>query len=374
MKILLTLVVAVAFASHAEAQDGGEAARADEPLSLVAEVSGPLVGAPLFAALYLQQPSIRTCLEQSTHPSVVYEITIGRNGRVVGLRLVDPGVALSEPVRACIEPVLRRASFPARHGVSVVTVRIHGDQAPPIGLPAQSVPSQGADQAASAAQVLLRLLEVRGPLSSVVVRRTLSTRLAELRACYAFHLRHRAPFEGDGQLSFTVSAAGAVSASAATELPEALARCLEGQASGWRFPVSSAPTQIAQGLRFNSDVPDWLLPEPTPDARGRRRDILPEGPAARPEIARVVQRRMRHVRACQRAAERRHPGFEGLVTVRFTILPSGSVGSRVVLESSFPRPTPRLDRCLLAEVGRWRFPGWRGGRTELDYPFDFHPR
>ncbi len=381
LSVLVSLCASAALVARGEAQPD-VSTRAAEPLSLI-EVSGPLVADALAPSLEVLQPSVRECIEP-TDRSGVYEIRIGRNGRVIGQRLIsttDPGLAPFETVRACIAGVLRQARFPGRHGVSVAKVRVQRDAGPlSVALqPVRSVAGQAVPAAARTARVERRQLEVRGQLSSVAVRQTVTSRLGEVRACYEFHLRHRGAFEGEGVLTFTVSTAGTVTVSATDALPDGLARCLQGQVAQWRFPESRGPTQIGQGLRFTStgdDVLDperWLLREPSAMQPDHSR-IVPEGNAARPEIARVVRRRMHQVRACQRAAERRFPGFEGLIYVRFTILPSGTVGSRAIGQSSFGHPTPRLERCLLAEVGRWRFPGWRVGQMQVDYPFDFHPR
>src|SRR5947207_1177499 len=86
-------------------------------------------------------------------------------------------------------------------------------------------------------------------------------------------------------------------------------------------------------------------------------------------IQHAVRSHMREVRACYERALERDPAREGTLTVRFTVLSTGQVGSAEV--SSSDLDDPAMEQCVVEAVRRWRFPATQGGRIAVSYPFRF---
>jgi TonB family protein len=109
----------------------------------------------------------------------------------------------------------------------------------------------------------------------------------------------------------------------------------------------------------------------------------PEGAATRPAdggtpvvvgsldkelIREVIHANRDRIRGCyERALSER--AFEGKVAVKFTIAPSGEVGSAEVVGDT---QNDSLAKCVAAEVLRFKFPKPKGGGSvTVTYPFIF---
>jgi TonB family protein len=93
-------------------------------------------------------------------------------------------------------------------------------------------------------------------------------------------------------------------------------------------------------------------------------------PANRDAIQGVIRSHGADVHACyaRRVAEK--PGLRGKLVVVFTILEDGTVMDARAERSTLQDPT--LERCVLDQVSRWRFPEMLDALT-LATPFVFPP-
>lgn len=94
------------------------------------------------------------------------------------------------------------------------------------------------------------------------------------------------------------------------------------------------------------------------------------GSLEKPEIRRVMNRNQARFRYCYEKELNAKPNLQGKVSVRFRILPDGSVARAEILESS--AHDAALEGCLARVLGTLKFPKPRGGGVVVvTYPFIF---
>ncbi|HJL18232.1 MAG TPA: AgmX/PglI C-terminal domain-containing protein, partial [Sandaracinaceae bacterium LLY-WYZ-13_1] len=114
-------------------------------------------------------------------------------------------------------------------------------------------------------------------------------------------------------------------------------------------------------------------PDPSRDAtpggaRGGR--PLVAGALSRQEIQGVIRRHLDAIRFCYEQRLAQDPDLAGRVTVRFEISPEGRVRTARVSASTLNDAA--VERCVVRQVRRWRFPPPRGGGlVRVNYPFVF---
>lgn len=90
------------------------------------------------------------------------------------------------------------------------------------------------------------------------------------------------------------------------------------------------------------------------------------------DIQDVIRTRRKQLRACHAAALRRDSSVSGTVKTRFIVDAEGGVCATKIAESS--AASPDLERCVLGQVARLRFPPPKGGDIAfVSYPFAFEP-
>ncbi|MFH2007360.1 MAG: AgmX/PglI C-terminal domain-containing protein [bacterium] len=94
------------------------------------------------------------------------------------------------------------------------------------------------------------------------------------------------------------------------------------------------------------------------------------GPLDASAIRKVARHHLAEVRHCYVsvgiAANR---NLKGRVEVRFTIKPTGSVGTLRIARSTLHHA--RTESCIKSAMRRWRFPKSARGSTTVNYPFTF---
>ncbi len=75
------------------------------------------------------------------------------------------------------------------------------------------------------------------------------------------------------------------------------------------------------------------------------------------------------VRACYETEAQRNPGLKGGVTVQWSIDPTGNVTGASVASSTMSNP--RVEGCVVRQVGKWRFPASDSPTTVAGFPFKF---
>jgi TonB family protein len=94
------------------------------------------------------------------------------------------------------------------------------------------------------------------------------------------------------------------------------------------------------------------------------------GPLDLELIRQVIQRNQAQLRFCYESLLPRHPALAGEVTVRFTVLPNGTVAHTTVTRSTVNNPV--LEACVTGRVRAWLFPKPEGESPVLvTYPFLF---
>ena len=85
-------------------------------------------------------------------------------------------------------------------------------------------------------------------------------------------------------------------------------------------------------------------------------------------IRRVVRAHINEVRSCYNSGLTRNPNLDGRVTIQFSILGNGKVGSSLVQENT--TKDNAVGDCIAKAVKRWSFPRVRnGGTAVVTYPF-----
>lgn len=86
-------------------------------------------------------------------------------------------------------------------------------------------------------------------------------------------------------------------------------------------------------------------------------------------IKRTVRRHLPAVKHCYEQELRRNPKLKGKVTLEVSVSASGVVSNSEVLESNMN--SPRMMKCLLGAIRRWRFARPTSGEVVFSYPFIF---
>lgn len=85
----------------------------------------------------------------------------------------------------------------------------------------------------------------------------------------------------------------------------------------------------------------------------------------------VIHARGEQVEACYWEAQQGKPLLEGRVDVRFVISLTGEVCAAEARQNT--TGSEALERCLLGQVARMRFPAPTGGDVIVVYPYLFNP-
>ncbi len=95
------------------------------------------------------------------------------------------------------------------------------------------------------------------------------------------------------------------------------------------------------------------------------------GPASRSatDIMKVVRQRTPGLRHVYNKYLKKKPGFQGKVTLKFTIAPGGEIISIVLVSST--TGYSEFDGEIKNTVGRWRFSKVKSGNTTVTIPFTF---
>lgn len=89
-------------------------------------------------------------------------------------------------------------------------------------------------------------------------------------------------------------------------------------------------------------------------------------------VRRVVRAHINEVRSCYGFDMQRRANLQGRVAVAFVVAASGQVVRSELKESTMASAT--TEACIVAAVGRWRFPKPKGGvSVEVVYPFSLSP-
>lgn len=89
----------------------------------------------------------------------------------------------------------------------------------------------------------------------------------------------------------------------------------------------------------------------------------------RDQVGKTIRKYASDVRYCYEASLIRDPGFEGKLTLAFTVKPNGRVGKAKVKQSSNDHA---LDQCIIRKLRGWKFPKPKGGvSVDVVYPFIF---
>ena len=95
------------------------------------------------------------------------------------------------------------------------------------------------------------------------------------------------------------------------------------------------------------------------------------GPASRSaaDIMKVVRQRMPGLRHVYNKHLKKVPGFQGKVTLKFTIAPGGEIISIATVSST--TGNSEFDNEIKNTVGRWKFSKVKSGNTTVTIPFTF---
>jgi hypothetical protein len=205
------------------------------------------------------------------------------------------------------------------------------------------------------------LLFVKSPLRAVedAARSSLQERQPELLACYQRELARQPDPEATVTMSFTLQESGSVSMPEAVFLepredPEGdrLLECLTARAATWTFPApEGGVAAVSVGLVF-STRPGPALAEATAAAAGS---------IDRESLRTVLRAHAGEIQRCYEQELARDHLLEGQVTLRWTVQPNGSVTDAGVDEAGTTLRNRKVQDCMLARVGGWRFPRPKGG-------------
>ncbi|MBX5483853.1 MAG: TonB family protein [Myxococcaceae bacterium] len=107
--------------------------------------------------------------------------------------------------------------------------------------------------------------------------------------------------------------------------------------------------------------------------KGRVRDSTPEVESSDVDpqaVARYVKGRLKAIQACYEKELKRNPSLKGRVVVRFTITPSGRVGTVEIEENSL---NDAVANCIRTYIRGWVFPFKPEDEVPIAYPFVFSP-
>ena len=99
------------------------------------------------------------------------------------------------------------------------------------------------------------------------------------------------------------------------------------------------------------------------------RDIDIEGSRSAADIMKVVRQRTPGLRHIYNKSLKKKPGFQGKVTLKFTIAPGGEIISISIVSST--TGFSEFDREIKDAVGRWTFNKIQSGNTTVSIPFTF---
>ncbi len=88
-------------------------------------------------------------------------------------------------------------------------------------------------------------------------------------------------------------------------------------------------------------------------------------------LMQVVERYKAGVKFCYDNTLKRTPGLAGKLTLQMDIAPSGEVHGLVVVHDGLGDAS--LQRCILTQVGSWRFPAIEAGTVRFTLPLVFSP-
>ena len=94
-----------------------------------------------------------------------------------------------------------------------------------------------------------------------------------------------------------------------------------------------------------------------------------DGYRSKNSIMRVIKARQPGLRYIYNKYLKKHPGFSGKVTLRFTIAPSGSIIKIAIANST--TGIPAFDKEVKNKVRRWKFEKIKSGNTTITVPFSF---
>lgn len=151
----------------------------------------------------------------------------------------------------------------------------------------------------------------------------------------------------------------------------ALALLTDGQS------VASLPlVDTSPGREFDDQLAYKLTPKIVIDrlrmplVRQARATVV--GPLEKDSVRRAVREHINDIRRCYDEGLAIEPRLGGRVTVDFTILGDGKVGTAAISESSLDDAD--VDACIEAALRRWRFPRPAGGgQVTVTYPFVLEP-
>ena len=207
----------------------------------------------------------------------------------------------------------------------------------------------------STVSVVGRLEVASDALSKPAIEQVVRSHLAELRVCHAAlatnaarggHLAARfviGPYGSTHSVDFGESNLGSVE----------VRRCISRMLLSWVFPrpVDGRSVQVTLPLLGTRQQANSM------DSAGDRS-----------VVSQVVHSHRQEVRACYAQVLEKAEPAEGLVSVRFTITPSGEVERANLAASSMGDPD--VERCIVRAVRSWRFPALATlGSTTVTYPW-----
>ena len=102
-------------------------------------------------------------------------------------------------------------------------------------------------------------------------------------------------------------------------------------------------------------------------------DVGGSGDFDQAKVSRAIRARQRAFRACYERELRNNQTLSGKVTVRFTIVPTGTVSSASASQNT--SGSASLGSCVVGVIRRLRWnPGPEGGSVTFSYPFVFAPQ
>jgi hypothetical protein len=126
-------------------------------------------------------------------------------------------------------------------------------------------------------------------------------------------------------------------------------------------PGSGSPPEAAPPQAQAPAAPAIAAPA-APVARKDEIDVAATRAAVRSHVAAIQQ--------CYERAKMDDPGLAGAMTMRISIAPDGGVTGAQVASSTIRSPV--VERCVTAEISRWRLPRPTAGNTaSFLYPFVF---
>ena len=99
------------------------------------------------------------------------------------------------------------------------------------------------------------------------------------------------------------------------------------------------------------------------------RDIDIEGSRSAADIMKVVRQRTPGLRHIYNNCLKKKPGFQGKVTLKFTIAPDGEINNISIASST--TGFSEFDNEIKNAVGRWTFSKIQSGNTTVSIPFTF---